>query len=193
METFTAPIKMVEDSGFAHKRMQVLKGLTPGMIDPQILDVVQGFSRLPHAYTVQSCYGHLVHDGQAGRDAVMIDPGPDLPETGLYQIAYLAMVIENSGPGREFYERLAEIPKLNEKFYQWGSGTWFWENQGYLNSYVLQVEPIRFKHLDRFTMDRREAGEWLEARADFWGALRGLLGLRTSGGATGEKFKVQDA
>jgi hypothetical protein len=175
VETFVEPIEMVEESRFTQNRIKALGDLRPGEIDPQILDIVQDFLQLPHCYTVQSCCGHFVVPGDDGQGVTMLDPGPRPPETGLYQLAYVAVVIENSGPGRELYHRLSEFPKLSKAFIQWGSATWFWNEQGYLNSYVLQVEPVRFKHLDRFTMDEQEARDWLAARELFWTALRGML------------------
>lgn len=170
---------MVEDGRFAASRMKALDDLNLKTLDHQLVDIVRGFSRYPHCYTVQSCYGHLVEPGPDGRSSSLIDPGFPPPRTGLYQLAYLTMVIENSVSGRALYEQLSQFPRMNASFFQWGSGTWFWRDQGLLNSYVLQVEPIRFRHFDRFPMDGNEARQWLEAREIFWNALRQLLFLES--------------
>jgi hypothetical protein len=95
----------------------------------------------------------------------------------LYQLAYLALVLENSPPGRELYEALNDIALLDIEFIQWGSADWFWKTQGQCNSYVIQAEPYRYKDLDRFSMDREEARKWLDAKALLFGQVRELLGL----------------
>lgn len=55
-----------------------------------------------------------------------------------YRIAYLALCIENSAPGRMLYDSLQAIPAINPQNIQFGSAHWFWERQ--VNSYVLQVK-----------------------------------------------------
>jgi hypothetical protein len=176
METFTEPREMVEDLHFTQKRAKALKQLRMSHIDPPIRDIVEGFQAVPHCFTIQSCHGHIMErgpDGGLGR----IEPELGLPNQGLYQIAYFALVLENSEAGRKWYQALADLSLLDHEYIQFGSADWFWNSLGFLNSYVIQVEPHRFRHLDRFSMDRQEAQKWLSAKGLLFSELRKLLGL----------------
>lgn len=175
METFTEPKEMVDDKRFFEKRARALKHLKMSTIDPPIRDIIEALTSIRHCFTVQSCHGHIVKQDPGGEVIERIDPELELPETGLYQIAYLALVLENSDNGRKLYRILSDLSLLDAHFFQFGSADWFWKTRGFCNSYVIQVEPYRFRHLDWFTMDRKEAKEWLDARNLFFGELRKQL------------------
>lgn len=177
METFIAAKEMVEDPSFEEKREKALKQFHMSEIDPQIRDVVNGFAQMEHCFTVQSCHGHIIEQDTDSKVIRRIDPEPELPETGCYQLAYLALVIENSVPGRELMRALAGLASEDEEFIQWGCAEWFWITQGHPNSYVIQVQPYRFRNLDRFTMEREEAETWLAARDRLFRKVRKILGL----------------
>ena len=177
METFGPPMEMVENKAFERKRQKAIEKLRLSEIDSDIRDIVSGFSRLPHCYTIQSCRGHIIEPGPEGGPVVKKEPGPDPPKSALYQIAYLAFVIEDSKPGRELQRFLAGLEGLDKDLIQWGSATWFWLDQDQVNSYVIQVEPYRYREMDRFTMNRPEALKWLEVRELFFDAVREKLRL----------------
>lgn len=162
METFIDPKEMIEEAGFSEIRAEILKNLHIPDIDPPIRDIIHTFRSFPHCVTIQCCHGHLLESS--------VDN-----DRGLYQIAYLALMLENSPKGREYYNRLAKIAQLDTEFIQWGSAEWFWDNQGLWNSYVIQAEPYRFRHLDRFLMNPSEAMQWHEARTMLFQELRKLL------------------
>ena len=175
METFINSKEMVKDNRFSVKRAEALRHLSMSDIDPKIRDIIEVFAKMRHCFTIQSCQGHIIEQS-TGKDRVKrIDPESELPASGLYQIAYLALVLENSKHGRNLYQVLADISKLNNDFIQLGSAKWFWTTKGFINSYVIQVEPFRFRHLDRFNMDCEDAGKWLEARELFFKELRKRL------------------
>ncbi|MBW1789362.1 MAG: hypothetical protein JRK53_22560 [Deltaproteobacteria bacterium] len=176
METYCKLKELVEDDRFSEKRANALEQICMSDIDPPIRDIIETFKETPYCFTIQSCHGHIIEQGD-GNQVKRIEPESGLPENGLYQIAYVTLVLENSAPGREFYQALSDVSRLDEKFIQWGGAHWFWETQGHCNSYVIQVAPHRFRHLDRFNMDRTEGRQWLKARALFFKELRGLLGL----------------
>ena len=89
-----------------------------------------------------------------------------------YRIAYVALCIENSSEGKELLEKLRTIPTADSEYVQFGSAEWFWAKQ--VNSYVLQVEPERFKHEDQATIGYKEALHIQEVRDNFFSDLRKL-------------------
>ena len=99
METFGKPRKMVEDERFSEKREQALKQLRISDIDPPISDIVKGFNEISWCFTLQSCHGHIIEQGPVENRVEKLEPESGLPESTLYQIAYAALVLENSGPG----------------------------------------------------------------------------------------------
>jgi hypothetical protein len=90
-----------------------------------------------------------------------------------YRIAYLALCIETSSPGRHFLKRLTEIPAVDPDYVQFGSADWFWKNQ--VNSFVLQVEPLRHSTKDRIFISVEEARHLQCIRGRFYQALRVVI------------------
>ena len=176
MDTFVEPRPMVENLYYSEKRAEMNSRLRMDDIDPSIQDIIVGFKRMPHCFTIQSCHGHIIEQSPNG-GVTRIEPESRLPAKGLYQIAYLALVLDNSEPGRSLYQALSGMAGLDHEFIQFGSADWFWYNQKFVNSYVIQVEPYRFRHLDRFEMDRNEAEGWISARNVFFREIRKLLGI----------------
>jgi len=125
------------------------------MIDMPIIDLIKGFNKLPYCFTLQSCYGHFVYEGQ--KDANNLEPLPasDTIANVEYRIAYIAFCIENSTSGRVFLEALKKITTIDPEHVQFCCAKWFWNRQ--VNSYALQVEPDRFKHQDTAVVDSKEA------------------------------------
>jgi len=64
METFTKPKESVDNPNFQEQRQESLGKLDINSIDEPIIDIVEGFSRLSYCFTLQSCYGHFLHDFQ---------------------------------------------------------------------------------------------------------------------------------
>ena len=155
METYTEPKELVENPHYHEQRKNAMADLTDEMIDAPIVDLVNGFNKLPYCFTLQSCYGHFVYKGQ--NDAHNLDPLPLTKAIArvAYRIAYIALCIENSDSGRELLKELSEIPATDPENIQLCCGEWFWKRQP--NSYALQVEPDRFKHKDRAMLDYEEA------------------------------------
>jgi hypothetical protein len=175
METFVEPRDLVSNPGFADQKQAALSGLKDGMIDEPIVGIIRGFNDLPFCYTLQCCYGHFVYEGQ--RDPHNLDP---LPKSGRisrieYRIAYLACCIDNSEAGRDLFQKLQNITRLDPENIQFCSARWFWKRQ--VNSYALQVEPDRFKHKDRAILGHPEALYIERLRTAFFRNLEGLLGL----------------
>lgn len=145
-------------------------------IDDPIVELVKGLAQLPYCFTLQSCYGHFLFHGQ--QDVANTDPLPSLFATARieYRIAYLALCLQDCPSGRTLYDDLSEFPSIDDAYIQFGCAEWFWERQ--VNSYVLQVEPERFKNQDRAVLDYHEALHIEGIRNDFFAALASVVGRR---------------
>ena len=155
METFTNLKELAENTHYQVQRQKILSDLTDDMIDAPLIDLVKGFNKLPYCFTLQSCYGHFVLNGQ--KDSHNLEPLPvkDTIAKVEYRIAYIAFCIENSLLGRELFESLKEITAIDPENVQYCCAEWFWKRQ--VNSYMLQVEPDRFKRRDTAIVDFKEA------------------------------------
>ncbi len=172
METFGAPRDLVVNHHYSEQRQKCLEGLSLEVIDAPIAGIVKGFNTLPHCFTMQSCYGHFIYGEQTSR--YNLDPLPvELVDTEItYRIAYIAFCIEYSHSGIELLEKLKKITLIDSEYIQFGSADWFWENQ--VNSYVLQVEPIQYRHQDTALLSYKEALYTEKIRNAFFDKLNDL-------------------
>jgi hypothetical protein len=173
METFIEPKELVENPHYAQQRRKALHGLHDAMLDAPIVDLVHRLNELPHCFTLQSCYGHFLYEGQDDPHHLGALPVTCAIARVEYRIAYLAFCVENSASGKELLAALQGITSIDPGNVQFGCATWFWERQ--INSYVLQVEPDRFKHQDRAVLDYSEALQIVQARDAFLAQLQELL------------------
>jgi hypothetical protein len=146
LKTFTEIKELVENPYYQEQRQKSMCGLTDGMIDLPIIEVIKGFNKLPCCFTLQSCYGHFIYNGN--KDPHNLEPLPvkDTITKVEYRIAYIAFCIENSFLGRKLFESFKEITAIDPENLQFCCAEWFWKKQ--VNSYALQVEPERFKRKD---------------------------------------------
>jgi hypothetical protein len=70
-------------------------------------------------------------------------------------------------------DALKGIADIDPENIQFCCAEWFWERQ--LNSYVLQVEPDRFKFEDKVILDYQEALKIEKVRNEFFVQLQELL------------------
>ena len=173
METFTEIKEFVENPRYQEKKKKILYDLTDDMIDMPIIDLIDGFNKLPYCFTLQSCYGHFVYNSQ--KDSNNLEPLPAKERFSKveYRIAYVAFCIENSLMGKEIFEALKEITAIDPENIQFCCAEWFWKRQ--VNSYVLQVEPDRFKHKDTAELDFKGALYIEKIRNKFFIQLYELL------------------
>jgi hypothetical protein len=173
METYTESKELVDDPHYQDQRRKYLSGLNDRMIDTPIIDIINGFNRLPYCFTLQCCYGHFLHDKQ--KDVHNLEPLP--VRTGItqveYRIAYVAFCIENNDLGKRLLKALEKITLIDPQNIQLCSAEWFWERL--VNSYALQVEPDRYKNQDTAILDYQEALKIEKVRNEFFLQLRGLL------------------
>ena len=173
METFTEIKEFVENPRYQEKKKKILYDLTDDMIDMPIIDLIDGFNKLPYCFTLQSCYGHFVYNGQKNSNNLEPLPAKKRISKVEYRIAYIAFCIENSLMGKEIFEALKEITAIDPENIQFFCAEWFWKRQ--VNSYVLQVEPDRFKHNDTAELDFKEALYIEKIRNKFFIQLYELL------------------
>lgn len=174
METYTELKAFVRDPDYQVQKQKALSVFTDDMIDRPIIDLMNGLNRLPHCFTLQSCWGHFVSVDQP--DQRNLEPLPVDKEIKInitYRIAYIAFCIENSTPGIELFESLKRIAAIDPQYVQFCCAQWFWERR--VNSYALQVEPDRFKHQDTACVDFKEALHIEKIRNEFFVRLYALL------------------
>jgi len=173
LETFSELKDLVEDPHYQTQKQKILSDLDDDMIDMPIVNLINGFNKLPYCFTLQSCYGHFVYNGN--KDTHNLDPLPTKEIIAIveYRIAYVAFCIENSASGRGLFAALKEITAMAPENVQFCCAEWFWKRR--LNSYALQVEPDRFKRKDTATIDFKEALHIEKIRNEFFIRLYELL------------------
>lgn len=172
LETFAEPREFVENTRYARDRQRILSAFTPQNVDTPILDVVFGFARLSHCFTLQSCHGHFVYPAQPDPDNLAPLPAEDVGAVR-FRIAYVALCIEHSAEGACLRGALERITTIDPEYVQFGSPGWFWERHP--NSYALQVEPERFMLKDDAVIEHREALHVQWVRDRFFERLRALV------------------
>ena len=173
METFTEPKDFVDNPHYLQQRQASLATLDTDTIDGPIVDIVKSFQDLPYCFTLQSCYGHFIYNGQKDPHNLESLPVTDTIARVEYRIAYICLCIENSALGRGLLEALNEITAIDPENIQFCCAEWFWKRQ--VNSYALQVEPDRFKSKDTAILDYREALHIENIRNEFFVQLQELV------------------
>jgi hypothetical protein len=173
LETFTDLRGFTENPQYQSQKQKTLCELNDDMIDMPVVGLINGFNELPYCFTLQSCYGHFVYNGQ--NDSHNLDPLPTEKAVAKveYRIAYISFCIENSAAGRSLSEALKEIPTIDQNNIQFCCAEWFWERQ--INSFPLQVVPDRFKRNDTAILEFNEALQIEKIRNTFFIRLYELL------------------
>jgi len=89
-----------------------------------------------------------------------------------YRIAYITFCVENSPLAGTLLEELKGIAAIDSEYDQFCCAEWFWKRQ--VNSYILQVEPERFKHKDTALILFGEALYVEQIRNEFFVRLNDL-------------------
>lgn len=164
METYINSKPLRHNPHFKAERQVALDNLDLNRIDPHIIDLVKEINRLPCLFTLQCCHGHfLKKDGKEISSLELLENY----ERVEYKLAYIALCIENSLMGNSVRKRLMNIPlSVGLDRVQFCSAQWFWER--WLNSYALQVMPVRFKDQDTAQLEYVEAREVAKVRDEFY-------------------------
>jgi Uncharacterized conserved protein len=160
METYTSVKPLVFNPGYSTGRQNALDQLKveirAGRIDPPLIDILTMISGLPCCYTLQSCFGHFVHEKQ--RNEQNFEPLARYEGTVAevtWRIAYMAFCIEDSPDGRALCSALQDLTTIDPNNVQFGCADWFLEQC--VNSYVFQVSPERFRYQDTMILSMQEA------------------------------------
>ena len=172
METFAKPRILVNNPHYDVERNRHIRMLALDNIDGPIRQIVAGFAKLPFCFTLQCCVGHFVSADRP--ELASLDPLPKRKFSAVtYRIAYFAFCIQNSARGKRLLSNFAQIPSIDPEYVQFGSPEWFWQRQ--LNSFALQVMPVRFVDKDQAVMDYREALRVQKIRDQFIAYLSDLV------------------
>jgi len=174
METFVEARPFVPDPEFETTRESGIRAvrelIVQGEIDPPLVPIIEDFAQVPHCYTVQSCFGHFVHEYEPdARNIASPEAYTGKIAEVEYRIAYMAFCIRECDPGRRLCHDLSSITRIDPGCIQFGCAEWFWERQ--VNTYVIQVEPERFRYRDSVVVDLAEALHLEAVRDRFMGEL----------------------
>jgi hypothetical protein len=170
METFTQIKEFVGDPSYDKRRVECLSKLDLNTIDAPLAELISGLAKLPYCFSLQSCYGHFLHDNQNDDKNTERLPSSGTITNIEYRIAYIALCIQDNKSGRKLFHDLRKIPDIDSEYIQFGCAEWFWERQ--VNSYTLQVEPARFMYQDKCSVDYQEALHIEKIRSEFFNELR---------------------
>ena len=99
METFTRLKKFKKNLYYQEQRQKSIDTLKIGIIDKPIVNLIKWFLKLPYCFTLQSCYGHFLYDGQRNTNNIEKIPKSQKIKSIEYRIAYIALCIQNSKSG----------------------------------------------------------------------------------------------
>ena len=178
METFTTLKKFVNNPGYQKQRQKSLDRLDIDTVDAPLIEIVNGFAKLPYCFTLQSCYGHFLYNNKQNPKNIEPLPISDSITSVEYRIAYIALCIQNNDSGRILFQDLRKIPAIDPEYIQFGCAEWFWKRQ--VNSYALQVEPKRYMTKDSVSVNYQEALHLEKIRNKFFSELKKIIQKRST-------------
>ena len=178
METFIKIKEFEKNPNYHEQRQRSINNLDIDIIDKPIINLIKWFLELPYCFTLQSCYGHFVYNGQRNKYNIEKIPVSKNIKSVEYRIAYIALCIQNSKSGKKLYEELSEVPQIDHKYIQFGCAEWFWERQ--VNSFTLQVEPERYSTKDNAFIEYEEALHIEIIRNKFFERLKDIIQSRVT-------------
>ncbi len=155
METFTSLKQFVHNPGFQRQREKSLKRLNIRIIDKPVRGLIQDLAKLSYCFTLQSCYGHFLNQGDESFTNVESEEFLKESTQIEYRIAYIALSIQRNERGEQLLKDLKSIEEINPEYIQLGCAEWFWKRQ--LNSFIVQIEPKNYQTKDRVCLNFREA------------------------------------
>ena len=96
METFTELKPFVDNPLYQEQREKALSGLDINTIDAPMIEIINGFAKLPYCFTLQSCYGHFVHNNQKSPKNVEPLSGSDNISSIEINVIYFVQTIKSS-------------------------------------------------------------------------------------------------
>ena len=173
METFTEFKTLVRNPLFHQQREKSLNQLDFNNIDAPIIEIIEDISNLSYCFTLQSCYGHFLYNNQKNPNNIESLPESDNICNVEYRIAYITLCVRNNEQGRILLKELKRIPLIEPDYVQFGCADWFWRQQ--VKSYVVQVEPERYKTKDKITVNFQETLHLEEVRNECFRRLKKIF------------------
>lgn len=165
MQTYTKARAIEVDPDFDAERDATRAGLDLDALDEPMVPLVRDLNRLPHAFTLQCCFGHFVGEGETDTHT-LAPPPPTGRKTMEYRIAYVAFCVRGDERGQAFVEAVRGLRELDPKYIQVGSADWFWNRR--VNSFVIQVGPKRGRKRDTMPLDGKEIRHVSHVRTQLW-------------------------
>ena len=115
MQTFTAEKPLVENPDFEQQRAeahhQLRELIQAEGIDPPLVPLLSRFMAVPYCFTIQSCYGHFIHEQEQDiKNTARLGPYAGSVTHVEYRLAYMAFVVENDGADKAFSAIFAGCP-----------------------------------------------------------------------------------
>lgn len=173
METYVPAKPFAVDPNFSKQREKALADLDLSQVDSPIVDFIKKLNALPYCFSLQCCYGHFVHEGQPEGRGVEPLAKYRAGEIVEYRIAYLAVCLQNNEEGRRLRQDLQQVAAIDPENIQFGSAEWFWAKN--VNTYVLQVEPDRFRNKDTASVGIEEALHLEIVKQEFFTLLHEII------------------
>jgi hypothetical protein len=177
LETFSELKSLIHNPRYHEQRRAFVDKLDMSTIDAPIVELIGSLSKLRYCFTLQSCYGHFLHERQRDPNNIELLPITETITVVDYRIAYIALCLQESESGRKLFDDLSKIPAIDPEYIQFGCAEWFWKRQ--VNSYALQVEPHRHMTKDKISVAYQEALHIEKIRGQFFRALKGVVQKRS--------------
>ena len=100
----------VENQNFQSQRKDHLSRLDYSVVDKPIVNLIRNISDLEYCFTLQSCFGHFIYQGQNDEHNLISLPSNSVRGDITYRIAYIAISIENIERGKVLFSKLKDIP-----------------------------------------------------------------------------------
>ncbi|MFC1555973.1 hypothetical protein ACFL67_02715 [candidate division KSB1 bacterium] len=176
METFTKLKPIINNPLYDEQRKRALMELDLKNVDVPIVGLIENIARIPFCFTLQSCYGHFVHNYQKNEKNTEPLSRYQIITKVKYRISYIALCIQGNMQGKELFLDLKTLTSIDPDYVQFGCADWFWNRQ--VNSYALQVEPDRYKTKDEAILDMQEAFHVEKIRNEFIKKLQEVISIR---------------
>lgn len=174
MQTFCSEKPLEYNPGFNAKKVRSLKEMSDVDIETPVVEVVNSLNKLPFCFTLQSCFGHFLIEGENISDSFYFPYSYTDAKEFLYRISYVAICVDSVPESRRLLTLLRDIlNKINTEYLQFGCAEWYWEQ--YVNSYVIQVQPWNRSNVDSLYVTTEEAQKIRTVRDHFWKIMAATL------------------
>lgn len=86
-------MRLIDNPHFVRQRDETRGRLDLSTIDAPIKNLIQTFAKIPYCFTLQSCFGHFLFEGQKNEYNLMQLPQSLEFKAVEYRIAYIALCV----------------------------------------------------------------------------------------------------